>query len=76
MNPATCARSGPTPTASALYRHRDDVPTKSLVLKDLLPRTASTFLGSARRGRADGARIPHRLERIWEVNVHMHAGMP
>jgi catalase-peroxidase len=37
MNPATCARSGFTPTASALYRHRDDVPTESLVLKDPLP---------------------------------------
>jgi catalase-peroxidase len=37
MNPPTCARSGSTATASALYRHRDDVQTESLVLKDPMP---------------------------------------
>jgi catalase (peroxidase I) len=110
MNPTNCARSRSTPTASALYRDRDDVPTESLVLTDALPQApnatwaeadipapqeqiaasgltgaqqmatasakTSTLPGSARRKGANAARIQFRPERSWEVNAHMHAGMP
>jgi hypothetical protein len=47
MNPTNCARSRSTPTASALYRDRDDVPTESLVLTDALPQAPNATWAEA-----------------------------
>ena len=59
--------------------HKEQIAAAELTVAQLISTAwaaVSSFRGSDKRGGANGARIRPERENIWEVDVHMLAGMP
>ena len=59
--------------------HKEQMAASELTVAQLISTAwaaVSSFRGSDKRGGANGARIRPERESIWEVDVHMLAGMP